>query len=210
MPKKDGSFRIDRDFKVTLNPALQIDQYPIPKPEDIFASLARSELFTMLDLSPAYQHLLLDDESSELVTVNTHLGLYHYSRLLYGIASAPAIFQRTMNQLLNGLTGVRCYLDDIIIMGKSMEEHLNNLSRVLEQLQDKNFHLQKHMCHFLQSLVEYLGHFIDTNGLHTTTTKQQAIAEARAPTNTSELCSFLGLVITMASSSPMSPRCSIH
>ena len=87
-----------------------------------------------------------------------------------------------------------CYLDDIIITGKSTEEHLNHLSRVLERLQDKGFRLKKDKCHFLQSSVEYLGHVIDTNGLHTTPTKQQAIAEARAPTNTSELRSFLGLV----------------
>ena len=194
VPKRDGSFRICGDFKVTLNPALEIDQHPIPKPEDIFASLAGGELFTTLHLSQAYQQLLLDEESSELVTVNTHLGLYRYSRLPFGVASAPAIFQRTMDQLLNSLTGVRCYLDDIIITGKSTEEHLNHLSHVLEQLQDKGFRLRKDKCHFLQSSVEYLGHAIDTDGLHTTPTKQQAIAEARAPTNISELRSFLGLV----------------
>ena len=123
VPKRDGSFRICGDFKVTLNPTLEIDQHPIPKPEDIFASLAGGELFTTLDLYQAYQQLLLDEESSELVTVNTHLGLYCYSQLPFGVASAPAIFQGTMDQLLNGLTGVRFYLDDIIITGKSTEEH---------------------------------------------------------------------------------------
>ena len=148
----------------------------------------------MLILSQGYQQLLLDKELSELITVNTHLGLYHYSQLPFGVASAPAIFQRTMDQLINGLRGVRCYMDDSNITGKSTEEHLNHLSRVLEQLQDKGFRLKKDKCHFLQSSVEYLGHVIDTNGLHTTPTKQQAITEARAPTNTSELCSFLGLV----------------
>ena len=144
----------------------------------------------MLDLSQAYQQLLLNEGLLKLVTVNTHLGLYCYSRLPFGVASAPAIFHRTMVQL----TGVRCYLDDIIITGKSMEEHLNHLSQVLEQLQDKGFRLKKDKCHFLQSSVEYLGHVIDKKGLHTTPTKQQAIAEARAPTSTSELHSFLGLV----------------
>ena len=157
-------------------------------------SLAGGELFTILILSQAYQQLLLDKELSELVTVNTYLGLYHYSQLPFGVASAPAIFQRTMDQLINGLRGVRCYMDDSNITGKSTEEHLNHLSRVLEQLQDKGFRLKKDKCHFLQSSVEYLGHVIDTNGLHTTPTKQHAITEARAPTNTSKLCSFLGLV----------------
>ena len=152
--KRDDSFRICRDFKVTLNPALQIDQHPIPKLDAIFASQARGELFTTLDLSPAYQKLLLDDESSELVTVNTHLGLYCYSCLSFGVASAPAIFQWTIDQLLNGLTGMRCYLDDIIITRKSTEEHLNNLTPVLDQLQDKGFRPKEDKCHFLQSLVE--------------------------------------------------------
>ena len=73
-----------------------------------------------------------------------------------------------MNQLLNGLTGVRCYLDDIVITGKSTEVHLNNLPRVLERLQDKGFRLKKDKRHFLQSSVEYLGHVINANGLHTT------------------------------------------
>ena len=186
VPKRDVSFRICGDFKVTLNPALEIDQHPIPKPEDNFASLARGELFSTLDLSQAYQQLLLDEESSELVTVNTHLGLYRYSRLHFGVASAPAIFQRTMDQLLNALTGVKCYLDDIIITGKRTQEHLNHLSQALERLQDKGFRLRKDKCHFLQSSVEYLGIVIDTDGLHTTSTKQQVIAEARAPTNISE------------------------
>ena len=86
VPKKDGTFRIYGDFKVTLNPALEIGQQPIPKPEDIFASLAGGELFTMLNLSQAYQQLLLDEESSELVTVNTHLGLYHTAGYLLGLS----------------------------------------------------------------------------------------------------------------------------
>ena len=75
IPKRDGTFRICGDFKVTLNPALQVDQHPIPKPEDIFASLAGGKLFTTLDLSQAYQQLMLDEESKELITISTHLGV---------------------------------------------------------------------------------------------------------------------------------------
>ena len=71
VPKKDGTFRICGDFKVTVNPALEVDQHPIPKPEDIFASLAGGHHFSTLDLSQAYQQLLLDDKSKELVTINT-------------------------------------------------------------------------------------------------------------------------------------------
>ena len=131
---------------------------------------------------------VLHEELETAHTPSVHLKLKQDSQPKF----VPA---RSVPFALNGLTGVRCYLDDIIIiMGKSTEEHLNHLSRVLERLQNKGFGLKKDKCHFLQSLVEYLGHVIDTNGLHTTPTKQQAIAEARGPTNTSELHSFLGLV----------------
>ena len=73
VPKKDGTFRICGDFKVTVSPALEVDQHPIPKPEDIFDSLAGGQHFSTLDLSQAYQQLLHDDKSKELVTINTHL-----------------------------------------------------------------------------------------------------------------------------------------
>ena len=127
VPKRDGTFLSCGDFKVTLNSVLQVDQQPIPKPEDIFASLAGGKLFTILDLSQASQQLMLDEESKELVTISTHLGLFQYNQHLPGVALAHAIFQQTVDQLLNGLPGVKCYLDDIIITGSNHKEHLTNL-----------------------------------------------------------------------------------
>ena len=173
---------------------LQVDQHPIPKPEDIFASMAGGKLYTTLDLSQAYQQLMLDEESKELVTISTHLGLFCYNRLPFGVASAPAIFQLTMDQLQNGLPGVQSYLDNIIITGINHREHLTHLDWVLERLRDKGLHLKKSKCHCMQSSMEYLGHVLNANGVHTTPSKQRAIAEARAPSNVTELCSFLGLV----------------
>lgn len=126
IPKRDGTFRLCGDFKVSLNLVLEIDQHPIPKPEVIFASLSGGQLFTTLHLSQVYQQLMLNEESKEMVTVITHLGLYRYNRLLFGVASAPAIFQWTMDQLLYGLPGVKCYIDDIIT-GSSNHKHLANL-----------------------------------------------------------------------------------
>ena len=84
-----------------------------------------------------------DEESKELVTISTHLGLFRYNRLPFGVPLAPTIFQLTMDQLLNGLPGVKCYLDDIIITGSNHREHLNNLDRVLERLRDKGLRLKK-------------------------------------------------------------------
>ena len=194
VPKSDGTFRLCGDYKVTLNAFLEVDQHPLPKPEEIFASLAGGQHFATLDLSQAYQQLVLDKASKELVTVSTHQGLYRYTRLPFGVASAPAIFQRTMDQVLHSLPGVMCYLDDIIITGATDQKHLSNLAAVLERLRVKGFRLKKDKCHFMQTTVEYLGHVIDANGLHTSPKECQAITEAPAPKNIIELISFLGLV----------------
>ena len=115
VPKKDGKIRICGDYKVTINPYLKVDQHPLPTPEEIFATLAGGKKFTKLDLSQAYQQILLDDSAKKLITINTHLGLYCYTRLPFGVSSAPAIFQRTMDIVLQGLPRVMCYLDDILI-----------------------------------------------------------------------------------------------
>ena len=96
VPKADHSVRLCGDYKVTINPMLQVDQFPLPKPEDLFATLAGGEKFTKLDLSHAYQQVLLEPESRKYVTINTHKGLYQYNRLPFGVASAPAVFQQTM------------------------------------------------------------------------------------------------------------------
>ena len=108
VPKKDGTYRICGDYKVTVNSALDVDQYPLPNPTDLFASLAGGQKFSKLDLSRAYQQLLLDDDSKNFTTINTHQGMYRYTRLPFGIASAPAIFQRTMDSILQGIPNVIC------------------------------------------------------------------------------------------------------
>ena len=100
--KKSGkqSVRICGDFKRTVNQASKVDKYPIPKIEDLFTSLAGGKAFTTLDMSQAYQQLLLDEPSKKLVVINTPRGLFQYNRLPFGIASAPGIFQRDMDSLL--------------------------------------------------------------------------------------------------------------
>ena len=118
--KSDNSVRICGDFKVTLNPVLEVDQYPLPRIEDIFAALSGGERFTKLDLRHAYLQMLVAEQSRDLLTINTEKGLYRYNRLVY----APAIWQRTMDTILQGLPGVKCIIDDMIITGATEEEHL--------------------------------------------------------------------------------------
>ena len=121
VPKSDGSVRICRDFRMSVNPFLKVDQYPIPRVEDILATLEDSTVFSKIDLQSAYLQMELEEE---FTTINTHKGLYRFNRLAFGIASAPAIWQRAMEQVLVRIQKSECLLDDIIVAGTSMEEHL--------------------------------------------------------------------------------------
>ena len=105
--KGNGEVRLCGDFKTTLNPHLIADQYPLPKVEDVFATLGPGETFTKLDLKQAYLQMEVDDESKQYLTITTSKGLFQYNRLIYGVASAPAIFQRTIEQVLSGCNGVK-------------------------------------------------------------------------------------------------------
>ena len=87
---------------------------PLPRSEEIFATLVGGKYFSVLDLSNAYQQLLLEDESRKFVAINTHHGLYQYTRLPFGVTSAPAMFQKTMTMILQGIDGVKCYIDNRI------------------------------------------------------------------------------------------------
>ena len=106
--KPDGTVRICGDYRLTVNRAITLDTYPIPKPTDLFSSLAGGTIFSKLDMSLAYCQLELDDISKAYTVISTHRGLFKYSRLCFGISSAPGIFQRAVGQLLQGMPGVLC------------------------------------------------------------------------------------------------------
>ena len=194
VPKKDGTYRICGDYRLTVNPVMAIEQYPLPRPEDLFATLSGGTVFTKLDLSQAYLQYQLDETSTKLTTINTHQGLYRYRRLPFGVASAPALFQKLMDTVLQGKQGVICYIDDILISSSEVAEHLSTLDSVLDCLQQHGFRLRKDKCRFLMPSVEYLGHIVDASGIRATPEKVDAILQAPPPTNTTELRAFLGLV----------------
>lgn len=194
VPKVDKSIRICGNYKVNINQSVEEETYPLPNTEDLFATLAGGKLFTKLDLSHAYQQLELDKDSEKYLTVNTHRGLYTYHRLSYGVSSAPSIFQAVMDQILQGIEHVTCFLDDILITAGSKEEHLCKLEKVLSRLEKYNVKVKKSKCQFMTNKVEYLGHIVDSEGLHPTREKVKAIVNAPSPTNVTELRSFLGLL----------------
>jgi len=98
--------RICGDYKITVNQAAKTESYPLPKIEDIFASLAGGKCFSKLDLTNAYNQIELEEESKKLLTINTSKGLYLYKRQPFGVSSAPAIFQRTMETIIQGIEHV--------------------------------------------------------------------------------------------------------
>ena len=189
------SVRLCGDFRMTVNPVAKLHRHPIPRVEDLFSTLQGGKRFTKLDLSQAYQQIPLHPDSRKYVVVNTHKGLLQYTRLPYGISSAPGIFQREMDNLLAGIPGVVVYLDDILITGPSEKEHLQSLEEVLKRLEQSGLRARKSKCSFMAQSVSYLGHKIDAEGLHPLLDKLQAVKEAPTPRNVSELKSYLGLLI---------------
>ena len=191
--KTNGRLRVCGDYKVTINQSVEKKVYPLPTAEDLFAKLAGGKVFLKLDMSQAYQQLPLDDDSKKLLVVNMPRGFFQYTRLPYGISTAPAIFQSVMDRILQGLP-VACYLDDILIVAKTEEEHDQLLERTLERLEKAGERLRQEKCEFRLPELKYLGHRIDATGIHPTSEKVQAIKEAPVPQNVSQLRAFLGLV----------------
>lgn len=114
------------------NSVLTIDRYPLALIYNRFSCLAGGQKFSKIDLSQAYLQMNVERESQELFTIVTHKGLYQYQRLPFGITSAPGLFQRAMDQILSGLSGVQCYLDDLLITSPDEQSHLGNLDATLQ------------------------------------------------------------------------------
>lgn len=192
--KKTGEIRICGDYKVTINPKLLREPYPLPRIDELFAALSGGEQFSKIDLTNAYQQLLLEDESQACTAISTHLGTFVYKRTPFGLSCIPEKFQKFMEDTLRGLSGVVVYLDDIAVTGRDRNEHLANLKRVLERLRDVGLRVKYEKCSFLQDSITYVGFVIDKYGLHPDPNKVKAIVDAAAPTDVSQLRSFLGLV----------------
>ena len=192
--KQDGSVRICGDYKGTVNQVSKLDNYPIPKTEDLLATLGGGNKFTKLDMSQAYQQLELEESSKKFTTINTHKGLYQYNRLPFGVSSAPGIFQRTVENLLQGIPHVVVRIDDILVSGKDELNHRANLEKVLSRLSSAGLRLRLDKCLFMQSSVTYCGYVITGDGIQPMAAKVEVIKNAPEPKDVSQLRAFLGLL----------------
>ncbi|KAK3773717.1 hypothetical protein RRG08_001446 [Elysia crispata] len=123
VPKENGIVRLCGDFKVTINGEMRVDQYTLPTVQDLFATLSNGKKLTKLDLTQAYHQL--EEDSKPYVTISTHIGLFRYNRMPYGIASGPAIFQ----EILSDIEGVQVFIDDIRLTGTMMNSTWKGLTK---------------------------------------------------------------------------------
>jgi hypothetical protein len=197
VPKARGSVRVCGDYK-GVNEVIEDDNYKLPNAQDMLAKIAQSgkspNVYSLLDLQGAFNQLRLDSESAKLLVLNTHKGLLGTDRLCFGVKTAPAQFQATMDSILSGLKNVFCYIDDILVVSESKSEHLKVLAQVFERLADYNVKLNKDKCEFLKSKVQYLGHVLSANGVQPVQGKVEALLKAPRPRNVHELKSLLGAI----------------
>lgn len=191
--KADGGLRICADYKVTLNPVLLIDRYPLPRIDDLLVKLNGAKVLSKIDLSQAYNQIELDDPHN-LTVINTHRGLLKYKRLVFGLSSSPGIFQRIMSNLLNDIPNVQVFLDDIIIGTTTMSQHLEVLERVLDRLCSNGMKLKRSKCFFMTDEVKYLGYIISAQGIQADPEKIEGIVNIPTPSNVTELRSLLGTI----------------
>ena len=194
--KKDGSCRFCIDYR-KLNAITVKDAYPLPRIDDTLDLLSESRWFSTLDLaSGSWQIKMSETDKKKTAFVTPHRGLYHFNVMPFGLTNAPATFQRLMEKVLFGLSPQRClcYLDDIIVLGKTFDEALENLELIFQRLKEANLKLKPKKCFLFQSKVTYLGHIVSDEGITCDPSKVDSIIHWPTPTNKSEVRSILGLL----------------
>lgn len=192
IPKPGGRVRTCVDL-TQLNKAVEREAYPMASVDDSLAQLSTGKLYSKLDANSGFWQIPLHEESRLLTTFITPWGRFCFNRLPFGISSAPEVFQRTMTRLLEGLPGVVCHMDDILIHGENSVDLDANVRQVLSRLADAGLTLNEAKCAFNLTSVTFLGHIVDATGVHADPRKVNAISNFSAPTTVSELRTFMGM-----------------
>jgi hypothetical protein len=190
---KQGKVRICLDPR-DLNKAIKREHHPMNTIEDVATRLNGAKYFSVLDADKGFYQAKLLQNSSKYTTFNTPFGRYRYLRLPMGIASAPEIWQRAMNSIFGDLEGVECVMDDILVWGRTIEEHEDRLMAVLDRARAENLKLNKAKCKIGLQEVDYIGHIITNEGLKASPTKITAVQKMQKPHNKGDVQRFLGLV----------------
>ena len=195
VPKKDGDFRPVVDFR-RLNQCTVSQRYPLPVLSDLLQSLGEhNSVFSSLGLMSGFWQVPLAPESRPLTAFSTPSGHFHYVRLPMGLKNSPICFQLLINEVFRGLLGdgVFAYLDDIVVVSKDMASHFDKLTSVFTRLCHAGLKVKLSKCHFLKKRLTFLGHVVDSSGLHTSDDKIVAVKNFPRPKTITELKSFLGL-----------------
>jgi len=193
--KKDGSWRFCVDYHKLKSVTIQ-DAYPLPQIDESLDALAGSKYFSMLDLLSKYWQVPLSPDAQEKAVFITRDGLRKWKVLPFGLTSAPATFQRLMEQVLSGLhwKTLLIYLDDVIMISPDFQTHVSHLREVFERLRGAGLKLKPFKCALLQPGDKYLGHVVSRNGVATDPEKVRAIEDWVIPQDLTGLRAFLGLV----------------
>lgn len=192
--KSNGSIRVCGDYSTGLNDSLEAHQYPLPNPEDIISNLSNAKYFSHIDLSDAFLQIPVDENSKHLLTINTHIGLFQYNRMPFGVKTAPGKFQEDMDQITIGIEGTTAYLDDIFVSGSTKQIHDSRLTQILQRLNDFGFKIKLAKCKFALTEITYLGYVISQDAIKPDPNRIRSIADMPPPTTVPELRSFLGAI----------------
>ncbi|GKC57423.1 reverse transcriptase domain-containing protein [Tanacetum coccineum] len=192
--KKDGSFRMCIDYR-ELNKLTVKNRYPLPRIDDLFDQLQGSSVYSKIDLRSGYHQLRVRGEDIPKTAFRTRYGHYEFQVMPFGLTNAPAVFMDLMNRVCKPYLDkfVIVFIDDILIYSRNKEEHANHLRIILELLKKEKLYAKFSKCDFWISIVQFLGHLIDSQGLHVDPAKIEAVKNWTSPTTPTEIRQFLGL-----------------
>lgn len=193
--KSDGKVRYAIDYR-KLNAVTKKDVYPLPLIEECLDTLAGNEWFSKLDANSAYWQIQVKKEDRPKTAFITKYGLFQFKRMSFGLCNAPATYARAMDLLLRGLTWqiVLCFLDDILVMGKNFDDHLENLKAVFERFREHGIKLKPQKCDLCKAEVSFLGRTVNKSGMAIGDEYVEAVKRWKTPGNTKEVEQFLGFV----------------
>ena len=193
--KKDGKHRFCIDFR-RVNAVTKPDAYPLPHITATLDKLRGAKYLSTLDLKSGYWQVPLAPESRPVTAFTIPgRGLMQFRVMPFGLHSAPATFQRLLDSVLGPELEphVFVYLDDIIIASPTFGDHLKHLAEVFRRLRDAKLRLNPEKCQFCRSELQYLGHVVTRDGIHTDPKKISAVADWPAPTTVRKIRQFVGM-----------------